>query len=281
MFDFDGTVTEKGSIAPSAEMAKFLYELACRMPIAFCTGRQKSSFEEHGLKIILSNIEVSKRQKFLENLYLISENGSIGYAFNTDTDEYEEFYRVAWPEELVNRKWLMDELAGRTEGLGKMHYDKHEVVVVIGSKGRGEDVNIQDVYETSDKIYDIVVNFLKEISPNYEDFVTVGNSGIGVVIVPKNGDKDYGILKFGELLKEKRKMDFDAKLREILVVGDNPQIGGNDHEFLKGTYGTPYNVGENVLDGNFPLNVYDENGERLLHAPGTIYLIGKLLNSID
>ena len=45
MFDFDGTVTEKGSIAPSAEMAKFLYELACRMPIAFCTGRQKSSFE--------------------------------------------------------------------------------------------------------------------------------------------------------------------------------------------------------------------------------------------
>ncbi|MDP4011790.1 MAG: hypothetical protein Q8P72_06220 [Candidatus Roizmanbacteria bacterium] len=281
MFDFDGTVTEKGSVAPSEEMAKVLFKLACQIPVAFCTGRQKSSFEEHGLKIILSNLEVSTRQKFLKNLYLIAENGSIGYAFDTEIDEYKEFYRVLWPEKFVERKWLMDKLAELTEGFGKVHYDKHEVVVVIGSRGHDEDIDIKDVYEISNRIYDIVIKLFKEVSPNYEDFVNIGNSGIGVVIVPKNGDKDYGIFKFGELLKEKREMSFDAKLSEILVVGDNPQVGGNDHEFLKGTYGTPYNVGEHTLDEKLPLNVYDDNGQKLLHAPGTIHLIRKFLNSLD
>ncbi len=281
MFDFDGTVTEKGSVAPSEEMAKILYKLAQEVPIAFCTGRQKSSFEEHGLKIILSNVEPSKRQKFLENLYLISENGSIGYAFNTDIDEYEEFYRVLWPENFVERKWLMDKLSVLTEGSGKVYYDKHEVVIVIGSRYHDEDKDIRDVYATSDKIYGIVVKFLKEVSENYEDFITVGNSGIGVVIMPKNGNKDKGIQMFGQLLKEKNGIDFDSTLSEILVVGDNPQPGGNDHDFLKGTYGTPYNVGEYISDTKFPLNVYDKNGTKLLHATGTIRLIKESFNSID
>jgi len=283
MFDFDGTVTEKGSVAPSEEMAKTLVKLAYRMPIAFCTGRQKSSFEEHGLKIILSNIEAKDRQKFLENLYLISENGSIGYAFNTQIDEYEEFYRVLWPKEFVDRKWLMDKMHELTEGFGKVHYDKHEVVVVIGSKYFDEDNNktINGIYETSNKIYDITVKLLKEISPDYEKFVNVGNSGIGVVIVPKDGDKDYGILKFSEFLKDKRDMSFDARLSEILVVGDNPQIGGNDHNFLKGNYGTPYNVGEYVGDSKFPMQVFNQNGKKLLHDRGTIALIDEVLNSID
>lgn len=278
MFDFDGTVTEKGSVAPSEEMAEVLYKLACEMPVAFCTGRQKSSFEEHGLKIILSNIEVSKRQKFLENLYLISENGAIGYAFNTGIDEYEEFYRVEWPSQFAERKWLMDRLSELTEGLGKVLYDKHEVVIVIGAKGHDEDKDITNVYETSGQIYEVVLKLLNEISPNYEDFVTIGNSGIGVLIIPKDGDKDYGITMFGKLLKEKRGMSFDAKFSEIVVVGDNPQVGGNDNKFLNGDYGTPYSVGEDTVDAKFPLYVYDKNGEKLLHAPGTIHLIKELLN---
>jgi len=278
MFDFDGTVTEKGSISPSEEMAKVLYGLAQKIPVAFCTGRQKTSFEEHGLKIILSNIEVSKRQKFLENLYLISENGSIGYVFDTDTDEYKEFYKVEWPSNFVDRKWLMDKLAELTEDFGRVHYNKHEVVVVIGSRYHDEDKDIKDVYETSNKIYDVTIKLLKEISPNYEDFVNVGNSGIGVVIVPKDGDKDRGILEFGKMLKEKRGIDFDASFSEILVVGDSAQPGGNDYNFLKGVYGTPYNVGDYVSDKKFPLNVYDKAGKKLLHAAATSYLIGKMFN---
>ncbi|MCK9185936.1 hypothetical protein M0P48_00665 [Candidatus Gracilibacteria bacterium] len=285
MFDFDGTVTEKGSISPSDEMVNVLYKLAQKVPVAFCTGRQKDSFEEHGLKIILSKIEPARRQEFLENLYLIAENGSIGYVFDSGIDEYKEFYKVPWPEQLVERKWLMDKLAELTQGFGKVHYDKHQVVVVIGSNRHDEDKKennkIEDVYETSDKIYDVTIKLLKEISPNYADFVNIGNSGIGVVIIPKNGDKDFGIFKFGELLKETRGMSFDAKFSEILVVGDRPQLGGNDHEFLKGTYGTPYNVGEDIVDAKLPLDVYDKNGKKLLNAPATIFLIKELFNSID
>ena len=46
MMDFDGTVTNKDSVVPSKIMTKKLIEMARKMPIAFCTGRQLESFKK-------------------------------------------------------------------------------------------------------------------------------------------------------------------------------------------------------------------------------------------
>ena len=62
------------------------------MPIGFCTGRQLESFERNGLNEIVEKMDLDKKDKFLENLYLFGENGALGYDFNPQTQKFEEFY---------------------------------------------------------------------------------------------------------------------------------------------------------------------------------------------
>lgn len=278
MFDFDGTITEKGAYYPSREMADVLVDLANTMPIAFCTGRQLESFERHGLAILLEEIDEDKRDKFLQNLHLIAENGSMGYNFNPETHKFEEFYRAKWPSAFVERADLMEELSEKVKDLGAVYYEAHRVVVVV--RTRLHDVagrDISEVYDLSDQIYEVIKGVLKEISPDYGDYLHIGNAGIGVLVCPADGDKDAGIKKFAEFLKETRGYEFDDVAREILVVGDRPMPGGNDEYFLNGSYGTPYSVGGLVEGREWPKPVLDDGGVRLMHEKGTRYLLEKIL----
>jgi HAD superfamily hydrolase (TIGR01484 family) len=277
MFDFDGTVTEKGVFYPPQEMADTLAALSKKVPIAFCTGRQLESFEEHGLKILLEEIDVPERQAFLENLYLMGENGAIGYFFNTNIDEFEEFYRAPWPDHFINREELKILLNKEIAEFGsiKPHHN-HRVVIVMSTKNHGsEETDIEGTYQLSSEIYEITCGILRRIDPEFEKYLHVGNSGIGVLVGPADGDKDLGIKKFAEFLNESRMAKIDPKAREILVVGDRPQKGGNDEYLLNGVYGTPYTVGNYDESMKWLSPVLDENGERLLHFRGTIYLLKK------
>jgi HAD superfamily hydrolase (TIGR01484 family) len=294
MFDFDGTITEKGVYAPSQEMADALVRLARKMPIAFCTGRQLESFEDHGLHFLIEEIEPGSLHGFFENLYLMAENGSIGYRFNTELDEFEEFYRVDWPEDFIDRQKFMDDMNEAAKKYGMVIYDAHRAGFAIRTnKTRlhfkdptdSSDANvliknphINEVYELADKIYEIVVDYLAGISGDYEDFLHVGNAGIGVLICPAKGDKDNGIREFGEYLAREKGVDFeDSEFREIMVVGDKPEVGGNDHYFLRGDYGTAFSVGNLVAGSDWPLPVIDDREKRLLHAEGTMWLARKVL----
>ncbi|MBI4975410.1 HAD-IIB family hydrolase [Candidatus Peregrinibacteria bacterium] len=277
MFDFDGTITERGSYSPPQEMVDVLVKLAEKMPIAFCTGRQLESFEDHGLNVLIQEIPKGKRESFLENLYLFAENGAIGYGFNTDIDEFEELYRVKWPSKFISRIKLMEEMNKRVKKYGSVYRKKHRIVVVIRTKLHYAAEKVDLIYELSDKIYKICVEFLTEIDPDFEKYLHVGNSGIGVVICPANGDKDYAIKRFAEILKQKRGVKTGKNLREILVVGDQPQEGGNDHYFLNGENGTPFSVGVNVQNKPFPMPVTDNNGKRIFNAKGTIHLLKSLI----
>jgi len=276
MFDFDGTITEKGQYYPSKEMVDTLVQLSQIMPIGFCTGRQLESFERHGLDEILQQIDPSKQEKFLENLYLFAENGAVGYDFNIGQNKFEEFYRVSWPKQFIEREELKTRINEAVIDYGDIYENAHRVVIVIRTKLHDVDNrDINEVYKLSEKIYEVSINTLKNISPDYEKYLHVGNSGIGVIIGPADGDKDHGIIEFARILKERRNFEFNDKLREIIVFGDSGHIGGNDHFFLKGEVGSAYSVGEFYNKNSYPKPVIDSNGKRLLHATGTMHFLNR------
>lgn len=281
MFDFDGTITEKGVYYPSQEMADVLVNLANKMPIAFCTGRQLESFERHGLAILLEEIDEKKREGFLKNLHLMAENGSMGYYFKPETQKFEEFYRAKWPSNFVEKADLMAELDEAVKGLGSLYYEAHRIVIVVRTRLNDvEGRNVDEIYELSNQIEKVIRGVLEQISPDYGDYLHVGNSGIGVLVCPADGDKDTGIRKFAEYLKEARGYEFGPEAREILVVGDRPMPGGNDEYFLNGKYGTAYSVG-GLVDGQaWPKPVIDDVGKRLVHEGGTKFLLREILNEL-
>lgn len=282
MFDFDGTVTAKGVYFPDQPTADLLVELARKMPIAFCTGRQLESFEHHGLNELLNEIDPDHKAVFLENLYLVAENGAIGYFFDMKRGAFEEFYRIEWPSEFIDKELFVSDVAGLISGLGEVFDSSgvfgvsHRVVVVL-QPVRDENTRIEDVYSASTAIYGRVRDYLAGVDADFEKYVHVGNSGIGVVIGPANGDKDHGVIEFGDYLAENRGFEFSETFEEILLVGDSPQIGGNDHYFLNGKFGSPYTVGPYDESLPLPKPVLDLDGRRLLNDEGTRYLINSIL----
>ncbi|MDA1061156.1 MAG: hypothetical protein O3B47_05190 [bacterium] len=278
MFDFDGTITKKGHFAPDKDMTDALFRLSQEMPIGFCTGRQLESFVSHGLDELLINIDKNNHEAFLKNLFLFGENGAIGYFFSTQSNNFEEFYRVDWPSSFIDEDELRNILDEAVKGVGSVYYNAHRVVVVIRTRLHyQEHKDVEEVYALSDQLYKITLDTLRSITPDFEKYVHVGNSGIGVVVCPADGDKDTGIQKFAEFLREKRGENIGEKAREIVVVGDRPELSGNDHYFLNGQYGTPYTVGSLIKNAKYPMPVLDNKGHRLLHAQGTIHLINSIL----
>lgn len=278
MFDFDGTLTEKGHNYPPREIADALVSLSQKMPIGFCTGRQLESFERRALSKLLEQVNDEERPRFMENLYLFAENGAIGYDFNPKLKDFEKIYQIEWPSEFIDREKLRTILNESVKEYGEILYNAHQIVVVMGTKFYYEDQPaIDKVYEFAGIIYEMTLDILKKINPDYSKYVHVGNSGIGVIISPANGDKDEAIEQFGKFLSENRGMKFDAKYSEILTVGDSAQVGGNDFYFLSGRFGTPYSVGEVLPDNPLLQSVKDESGERILHSKGTLKLIQTLL----
>jgi HAD superfamily hydrolase (TIGR01484 family) len=278
MFDFDGTLTEKGFNYPSQDVVDALVALSQKIPIGFCTGRQLESFERRGLSKILECVNDEERPRFLENLYLFSENGAIGYDYNPAIKNFEKIYEAEWPNEFIEREKLRTILNEAVKEYGGILYDAHEIVVVMGTKFYHEDMPaIDKVYEFAGKIYDITLKVLEGINPDYAKYVHVGNSGIGVIVGPANSDKDEAIERFGQFLSKTRGLEFGEGYREILTVGDSAQAGGNDYYFLSGRFGTPYSVGDVLPDNPLLQTVRDDKGRRVLNAKGTLELIRELL----
>ncbi len=278
LFDFDGTVTYEGQFQPAKEMSERLLALSKKMPIGFCTGRQLESFERNGLHYILDVIDPREHQDFLKNMFLFAENGAVGYHYSEEILGFKEFYRVDWPEKFWGKESFKEALVPAVAKFGELYENAHKIVVVIRTKHHhNENRDMNAVYRCSGKIYDETCALLEKFDPHYEDYLHVGNSGIGVVVGPANGDKNVGIKRFAEFLSEKRGLDFGPEFREVLAVGDRPLYGGNDHYFLKGDIGTPYTVGDVVEAAPYPLTVSGSDGERLVNAKATIHLIDGLL----
>lgn len=284
MFDFDGTVTPKGQHHPTERIVLKIHEIAKNHPIAFCTGRQLESFEKHGMEFLFEALgENFNKKDFLHNFHLIAENGSIGYYFDLEQDQFQEFYRVPWPEDFMPKETLKNLISEAISELGAIYHDAHKVAVVMRTNLHYAKDKIKEIYEEAAKIYKICFRILKDYDPNFEKHLHIGNSGIGVIICPAQGNKNRGIREFGKYLHQKKGFNLENPYRKILVIGDRPQIGGNDHYFLRGEFGTPFSVGEISAKenpekiNNFPLPppVITEKNQRLFHEQATFHLLEK------
>lgn len=278
MFDFDGTLTARGEDRPSQKMADAIVSLAQKMPIAFCTGRNLESFQENCLDVLLDEIDEKKRFPFLKNLFLMAENGSVGYDFDSHAEEFEEFYRGVWPDFLIEKKEFVRLLQESIGDLGLVSTDNFRVIVVIFLH-YDQYNSVEKLYKDCDALHAKTVSLLRRINPKFTDFLHVGNAGVGVTICPADADKDLGIKRFGEFLNASRKIDFAQNYRDILVVGDRPQKGGNDYYFLNARFGMPFTVGDYEEGAEFPRLVFDEDGKRLENDNGTLWLVQSILSS--
>lgn len=159
----------------------------------------------------------------------------------------------------------------------------HKIPIVLRAKDL--DLSIDETYKVSSQIYKLTMEYIKKFPyKNIRKIMHVGDSGLGCLICPANGDKDIAIKAFGEFLAEKRGVEFGKRhkrFRKIIVVGDNPQKGGNDHYFLNGTYGTAFSVSERCRSKFFgmPYLVKDDNKHLLFNDKGSLYLLKNLLRN--
>jgi HAD superfamily hydrolase (TIGR01484 family) len=272
MFDFDGTVTEKGRPVPSEKMARTIIAVAKKVPVAFCTGRQLKSFKEHGVLEFLKYLRKDEISSFLNNLFLISENGAIGYFYNQKQHKFAPFYRGKWPEKFIKRKTFRIKWGNKIKKFAE--FLTHKIIVVTVIKNHSN-LPINQVYAASDKLYKMCHEFFRELSPSYEKYLHIGNSGLGVLVGPADWDKDGGIKRFASFLSKKRGIKFSKNAKEILVVGDSAKKSGNDYYFLRGDYGTPFTVGSHDKSKKLPNMVIGRDGKKLLHEKGTRFLLEK------
>ena len=275
MFDFDGTITNKGVAVPSEKMAKTIIEAAKKVPVAFCTGRQLNSFKKHGITEFLKYLKKDEVIPFFKNLFLIAENGAMGYCYDFQKHKFKAFYRAEWPEKFIPRRSFKTRWHKEIKNFAE--FLSHKIIIVTSIKNH-HDLPIDKVYAASDKLYKMCHEFLSKISKNYEKYLHIGNSGLGILVSPAKADKDFGIRKFAQFLAHKRKLKFSPKISEILVIGDSAIYGGNDYYFLRGEYGTPYTVGSYDKSKKLPKPVF-HNGKKLLHEKGTIYLLEKYITT--
>ena len=278
IFDFDGTVTKKGIPILEDDMLEALVSLAKKMPIAFCTGRNLESFVRRGLDKFMAFLKADERDEVLKNVYLLAENGAVGYFYSTDKHDFEEFYCTDWPDSIVSMDKLKKELSEKVREWGELFENAHKAVVVYRTVLYDIDNrDVNEVYELSHKIYEAAVEYLRGIDKDYEEHLHVGDSGIGVLIIPADGDKDAGIRQFAKYLEDKFGTTFGDNIKDIMVTGDRPQKGGNDFYLLNSGIGTAYTVGDLGEGEHPPTPVIDENGDRILNNKGTLHLIKKVL----
>lgn len=314
MFDYDGTLTERGVWVVDDEVAGRMGELLrVGFPIAVCTGRQLNSFVGR-FRVTFDYIRGKFGDEAVRNLYLLAENGAVGYEFDlaegasaegaSAEDNWKMFYMLKWPKEVPK-----EDFEARLYALlkGKVEILTHHVPIVLAPLGR-QKMSIDELNKASVEVFKIASDFMKSYEVGVEagtaagktamDFLHIGDSGLGCLVCPAEGDKDSAIRIFWEFLKERgmhgvrgvrgvhgvRGVNFSEKCvaeggacREIMVAGDSPQKNGNDYYFLNGRYGTAFSVGSDPEPGSeWPVVVVDELGGRLLNSRGVLYLLNKL-----
>lgn len=273
LFDVDGTLADKETEVIPDYLGEYLADFSTKVPVAICTGRRLDLLTDKMGPIWKYAVDINKCKG---NWIFICENGAIGYKFDVETEDYNEFYRVSFPISEERRVELFNALKKAMEGkIGHCYMNKVTLVFAPSSRGSG---NSELMRQESREMALIADPIIKEFDPSGE--IAIGDSGIAINIIPKKGDKDRGILEFGNYLKENRGLELSEDMKELVCVGDQPGPGCNDELFLSGKYGTPFTVGEKHPLNEVPSAVVDKEGHTIKGPRGTLYLLRNLNFSV-
>lgn len=232
MFDIDGTLTEIGKGEIPEPLARKLAELSLEVPLAFATGRSLESFLPKLEQILKYSPDPEKSRI---NWHGIGENGALGYFYDPKTQDYKEFYRIEWPDDVINREELREKLVKRLGNL--LHSTDLRVTQLLLRPRWDEGDTVEDNIEPRTAE---IKKIAEEVIAEYEgaDQFDILDSSIAVHLSPKHANKDKGIIEFAKHL------GIELPAREILIIGDQAGEGRNDHELLRGEYGTPFTAGD-------------------------------------
>lgn len=268
MFDVDGTLIETGGGGFPAELVETMAELSMTVPLAICSGRRLEGMIEMMEPFFAAAPDRAKAQ---ENWTFFLENGSMGLAWNSETQRYEKFYQVDWPAEHIS----MVEVHEKAAAILPAVFSK--VVLRMNECNLGIYVPDRHLYLKQElgKITASLAEATRKLLMEFEqhELVHVIDSGVAAHIIPAEGDKDRGIQEFARILREEHGLVIGPEAREILIIGDQPGAGFNDEKLLEGKWGTPFTA-EHINPGHiYPIPVFNEKEEILKGPEATLSLL--------
>lgn len=257
-FDVDGTLTHFARFTIPSFMAEALVKIPPHIPRAICTGRDLRFIHTQLLHICSHS---TNPEKELERWWIFAENGSVGYRWNKKKKDFEPWFVVPWPKTPTQD---VVEAFGK-DALGRLGvFLLRENTMVI----RHPDwvylsptltrIQSKRSHAKIDRVLD---------KNGWNDLLMAQDSGIGNVLLPRASGKGNAMQRWAKRLK------LDPE--NILVVGDKPEKGGNDEDFLCGKNGTSFTVGE-LTSNPLPHPVFDSKARRLKGPEGTAALLGKV-----
>ena len=269
VFDVDGTLKARGEKFIPAFMLDNLAKLSMQIPMALSTGRNLHLAYEKIAPVFTHADDPVYCQL---NWFLICENGSIGYYYEQVEKKYKEMYRVAYPYDENHRQMLLNKIKSALEGKISEAY-LNNISIVFSPLSRGQ-ADPETVKADSAAIARIAKGIVRDLDP--KGALLVGDAGLAINIYPREGNKEHGLYELAKFLKEKRGINVDTEIKDLVCFGDQPQPGGNDEVFLNGHYGTPFTVGDVHPVNLLPLPVYDEAGNIIKGPEATLGLITRL-----
>lgn len=254
-FDVDGTLTEFAKFTIPDYLLATLEKIPLDVPLVLCTGRPLD-FIKAKMDSICNATRNPEEQR--RRWWIIAENGGAGYYYDPQSEGYVQFFSVDWPEEVdmdTMSAHMKDKLGWHIKTL-----ERDQSLVVIYQKWMY--LFPRFVRIESRRIWGRIRTLLKR--RGWDTLLSAQNSGLGTLIIPKTSGKGRAIQRLARKL--------NVPMKQILCVGDNPQPGGNDEDFLSGQFGTPFTVGK-VIKKNFPLPVLDERHVHLTGPQGTNELL--------
>ncbi len=251
-FDIDGTLTKLAKITIPSRLLIKLGEIARQIPFMICSGRDIDHIKNKAASINGGS----------KNFFIISENGGATHSYDSKKNSYTELFNIPWPDKIITSQELTYLLDKKLPWKIQVKSRDHSIVLY---------------YPPVFYVFPTLIVHLSKFLANatrriikkegYENYFDVEDSGIGTIIIPRESGKGKAIKRLSQYLK--------IPLRDFLVVGDMPEPGKNDAEFLSGNYGTAFSVG-NQTHNTFPLPVYNDHGKKLRGPEGTLYLLNEI-----
>ncbi len=267
MFDYDGTLVERGYRIPLPSfMPELLQDISRRSFMAVCTARPFSAAFKHAHDMLGKHFDELKKK-----WVWICENGAVGYAYDQALDDFMPFYRVPWPEDVIS----LGRFSGAVHDAFDTHVSEIQVCegVIILRPADLSTISLDQMSFRCETLERMGLDLIADLE--LEGKIRLGNSSLGIIFYGAEADKDRGALEFGKYLIEKG-VTLHEPFRDIICFGDRAMKYGNDEYFLSGKFGTPVNVGEEVLDKPDLASVYDHSGDRLMGPRATSYLLRQL-----
>jgi hydroxymethylpyrimidine pyrophosphatase-like HAD family hydrolase len=258
-FDVDGTLTEFGKWSIPKELLFALAEIPLHVPLVLCTGRPlKYIHKKIDLIVETSANPEAERKRWS----VICENGGAAYSYNPKTKSYEMFFEAPWPDQKIPKETLAAAIQKSLSWYAEVVIRDYTVVLRFPSLFY---IFPKLVKMESKRTHRKLEHFLKK--EGWDELLQVQDSGIGNIILPKTN---------GKHLAAKAWMDhLGLPHSGMICIGDRPDPGGNDEDFLSGQFGSGFTVGELNARTN-PTPVFDVDGKRLIGPRATMELIRRM-----